>query len=72
LAFLADPRRRKIRNRMLHGLKAAEEFNWAISDRVLHILLVLARFDEPPTLQNSPQSRGSGYIRRKVPGAATM
>jgi hypothetical protein len=57
LSFLADPRGRNLRNRMSHGLMAAEEFNRGISDRVLHILLMLgtirrkgaaeARPDEP-------------------------
>jgi Domain of unknown function (DUF4209) len=41
VAFLADPRGRNIRNRMSHGLMAAEEFNRGISDRVLHTLLML-------------------------------
>lgn len=50
LTFLADPRGRNIRNRMSHGLMPAEEFNRGISDRVLHILLMLGtirRIAEP-------------------------
>jgi hypothetical protein len=39
--FLADPQGHNIRNRMSHGLMTAEEFNRGISDRVLHILLLL-------------------------------
>src|SRR4029077_15925728 len=52
LAFLTDPRGRNIRNRMSHGLMAAEEFNRGISDRVLHILLMLGtiRRNEKPIL----------------------
>ncbi len=50
LSFLADPRGRNLRNRMSHGLMAAEEFNGGTSDRVLHILLMLGtiRRKEPP------------------------
>jgi hypothetical protein len=41
LAFLAAPRGHNVRNRLSHGLMAAEEFNRGISDRVLHILFLL-------------------------------
>jgi hypothetical protein len=41
LAFLADARGKNIRNRMSHGLMAVEDFNRYVSDRVLHILLML-------------------------------
>lgn len=42
LTFLADGRGQNLRNRISHGLKTAEEFHRGYSDRVLHILLVLA------------------------------
>jgi hypothetical protein len=50
LSFLADPRGTNLRNRMSHGLMAAEEFTRGISDRVIHILLMLGtiRRKEPP------------------------
>jgi hypothetical protein len=54
LAFLADPRGHNVRNRLSHGLMAAEQFNRGISDRVLHILLLLGtirraeKSKEPP------------------------
>ncbi len=41
LAFLADARGKNIRNRMSHGLMGVEDFNRYVSDRVLHILLIL-------------------------------
>lgn len=41
LSFLTDPRGHNVRNRLSHGLMAAEELNRSISDRVLHILLLL-------------------------------
>jgi hypothetical protein len=55
LAFLADARGKNIRNRMSHGLMAVEDFNRYVSDRVLHILLMLGlcrrnkKPDEIPT-----------------------
>jgi len=42
LTFLADPRGHNLRNRLGHGLMTAADFRREISDRVLHILLVLA------------------------------
>ncbi len=42
LTFLADPREQNLRNRVSHGLMTAPEFHRGFSDRVLHILLLLA------------------------------
>lgn len=41
LAFLADARGLNIRNRMCHGLMMEEDFNRWVSDRVLHIMLMM-------------------------------
>lgn len=40
-AFLVDPRGHNVRNRLCHGLMEAAEFSRGISDRVLHILLLI-------------------------------
>lgn len=65
LSFLADPRGRNLRNRMSHGLMAAEEFNRGVSDRVLHVLLMLGTVRrkaadeaelEEPKARGTPQS----------------
>lgn len=44
VAFLADARGFNIRNRMSHGLMVEEDFNRWISDRALHLVLVLGSF----------------------------
>jgi hypothetical protein len=41
VAFLADARGLNVRNRMSHGLLAAQGFNRGVSDRVLHTMLML-------------------------------
>ena len=41
VAFLADPRGLNIRNRLCHGLMTEEDLNRWISDRVLHVMLLL-------------------------------
>jgi hypothetical protein len=49
--FLCDPRGFNLRNNVAHGLMETEEFNRLVSDRLLHILWVLALLrasDEPP------------------------
>ncbi|MHC5536777.1 DUF4209 domain-containing protein [Singulisphaera rosea] len=58
LSFLADPRGRNLRNRMSHGLMAAEEFNRGISDRVLHILLMLGTIRRKETTEARPDEPG--------------
>jgi hypothetical protein len=56
VAFLADPRGRNIRNRLSHGLMAAEEFNRGISDRVLHAMLMLGTIQRAkPDLSVAPE-----------------
>ena len=40
--FLCDPRGLNVRNNVAHGLMEAEQFNRSISDRLLHIVLLLA------------------------------
>lgn len=52
LTFLTDPRGFNIRNRMSHGLMAVEDFHRGISDRVLHILLVLGTIRETQNDEN--------------------
>ena len=41
LAFLADARGLNIRNRMSHGLMMEGDFSRWVSDRVLHVMLML-------------------------------
>ena len=48
LSFLAESRGRNLRNRMFHGLMCLEEFNRNVSDRVLHILLMLGQIETAP------------------------
>ena len=40
--LLVDPRGRNLRNRMAHGLMSAAEFHRGVSDRVVHVLLLLS------------------------------
>lgn len=49
--FLCDPRGLNVRNNVAHGLMKAEEFSRFISDRLLHIILLLAHIrgaERPP------------------------
>lgn len=60
VAFLADARGMNIRNRMCHGLMVAEDFNHWISDRVLHMILLLGtcRPKKSEELLNLPEANG--------------
>jgi hypothetical protein len=64
-AFLADARGFNIRNKMCHGLMVEEDFNRWISDRVLHIFLLLGSFRrtrKPSELPTSDLKQGSLQI----------
>lgn len=54
--FLADGRGQNLRNRISHGLMRAEEFHRGYSDRVLHVLLLLAAVQ--PTEKQDEQHQG--------------
>jgi hypothetical protein len=46
--LLVDPRGRNLRNRMAHGLMAASEFHRGVSNRVLHVMLLLSGVERSP------------------------
>ena len=54
--FLVDPRGRNLRNRMAHGLMSAAEFHRGVSDRVLHVLLLLSGVERSSPANTSEKS----------------
>jgi lysyl-tRNA synthetase class 1 len=60
LTFLADGRGQNLRNRISHGLMRAEEFHRGYSDRVLHILLLLAAVQPAEKQHEQPQGEDTG------------
>jgi hypothetical protein len=54
--LLIDPRGHNLRNRLAHGLMGPDEFGRQVSDRALHVLLLLSLVGRPPCSETSQSS----------------
>lgn len=59
-AFLVEPIGLNVRNRLSHGLMNSLEFTSLLSDRVVHVLLILAQLRITPKSPASESHGGSG------------
>ena len=57
--FLCDPRGFNIRNNLTHGLMEPPQFSRFVSDRLLHILLLLAHFRVAEAAAGQPPLPGA-------------
>ncbi|MEZ4495143.1 MAG: DUF4209 domain-containing protein [Dehalococcoidia bacterium] len=69
IAALSHPKGQNIRNKVCHGLWGPESFTKAVSERLLHVLAVLAHLrsseapeGEPPADDSESSTRGEGGV----------